>query len=133
MSEQQGFNAKVIAEFRANGGKVTMLGDQPVAVLHTVGARTGEVREIPLAVIVDRDELLIFANDAGAPKHPAWYFNLKAQPRIEVEMGTERFEANLVELSAAEAKKKCDATASHEPQFAKFVVAAAPRAMPPRR
>ncbi len=66
MSERESFNAQVIAEFRANGGKVAQFGDQPMVILHTIGARSGEVREIPLAVGVDGDELLIFANDGGA-------------------------------------------------------------------
>ncbi len=82
MKEREGFNTKVITEFRASGGKVAIFGDQPMVILHTTLARTGEVREIPLAVGVEGDELLVFANDGGAPVHPAWYFNLKAHPRI---------------------------------------------------
>ena len=42
-------------------------------ILYTLGARTGEVREISLAAGGDGDELIVFANDAGASKHPAWY------------------------------------------------------------
>ncbi len=41
MNEREGFNTKVIAEFRANGGKVALFGDQPLVILHTIGARTG--------------------------------------------------------------------------------------------
>ncbi len=130
MNEREGFNAQVIAEFRANGGKVAQFGDQPMVILHTIGARSGEEREIPLAVGVDGDELLVFANDGGAPRHPSWYFNLKAHPRIEVEMGADRFQADVVELPEAEAQRKRDAVASAEPQFAKSVEAAAPRAIP---
>ena len=130
MNERESFNAQVIAEFRANGGKVVQFGDQPMVILHTIGARSGEEREIPLAVGVDGDELLVFANDGGAPRHPSWYFNLKAHSRIEVEMATERFQADVVELPEAEAQRKREAVARTEPQFAESVAAAAPRPIP---
>ncbi len=130
MNERHSYNAQVIAEFRANGGKVAQFGDQPMVILHTIGARSGEEREIPLAVGVDGDELFIFANAGGAPRHPSWCFNLKAHSRIEVEMGTERFQADVVELPEAEAQRKREATARAHPQFAESVAAAAPRAIP---
>ncbi len=79
---------------------------------------------------VEGDVLLVFANDGGAPRHPAWYFNLKAHSRIDVEMGTERFQADVVELSDADAQQKRDVVARTEPQFAESVATAAPRAIP---
>lgn len=130
MGERDGFNAKVIAEFREQGGRVAMFGDQPMIILHTIGARTGKVREIPLAVGVDADELIVFANDGGAPRNPAWYFNLKAHSRIEVELGTDRFQADVVELSNEEAQQKRDEVAELAPQFAESVKEAAPRLIP---
>ncbi len=45
MNEWESFNAQVIAKFRANGGKVAQFGDQPMVILHTIGARLGEDRE----------------------------------------------------------------------------------------
>ncbi len=90
MNEWESFNAQVIAKFRANGGKVAQFGNQPMVILHTIGARSGEEREIPLAIGAEGDELFIFANAGGAARHPSWYFNLKAHSRIEVEMGLTR-------------------------------------------
>lgn len=130
MSDQEDFNAAVIAEFRANGGKVAQFGDKPIVILHTIGARSGRLREIPLAVVPDGDERLVLATAAGAPEHPAWYFNLKSQPRIEVELGTERFTADVIELSEAEAQRKRDALAQTEPMFADARKAAEPRVIP---
>ncbi len=101
-----------------------------MVILHTIGARSGAVREIPLAVGVEGEELMIFANAGGVPRHPAWYFNLKAHSRIEVEMGTERFQADVVELPEAEAERTREGLVRTEPQFAKSVAAAAPRAIP---
>jgi deazaflavin-dependent oxidoreductase (nitroreductase family) len=130
MSEPNQFNSQVIAEFRANGGGVAMFGEQTVVILHTIGARSGQLREIPLVAGRDGDELLIFAGAGGAPQNPAWYFNLKSHPRIEVELGTERFEADVIELSEAEAGRKRDAMVRLVPQFAEYIEKAAPRKIP---
>ena len=130
MPDWNTLNPEVIAEFRANGGKVAMFGELPVVILHTIGARSGEVREIPLVVVLEGDEMLIFATAAGATKHPDWYFNLKAHPRITVEVGSERFTADVSELPAANARQLIQQHASTTPQLAGYVAAAAPRAIP---
>ena len=78
-------NAEVIAEFRANGGRVARFGELPVVILHTIGAKSGRVREVPLIVVVDDDEMLLYGTKAGATTHPDWYFNLRAHPQITVE------------------------------------------------
>lgn len=123
-------NAEVIAEFRSRGGKVARFGDNPVVILHTIGARSGRVHEIPLVVVLEGDEMRVFATAAGSTEHPGWYFNLKAQPRITIEYGTESFTADVVELGEAEARRKLQEQASAAPQFADYVASAAPRRIP---
>ena len=82
------FNAKIIAEFRANGGKVAgQFEGAPMVLLHTVGARSGEERVNPLVYQADGDRIAIFGSKAGAPTHPAWYHNLLANPDVTVELG----------------------------------------------
>jgi deazaflavin-dependent oxidoreductase (nitroreductase family) len=130
MIDWKTLNPQVIEEFRSNGGRVAQFGDLPVVILHTIGARSGRVREIPLVVIREGEEMLLFGTAAGASAHPAWYFNLRAQPRIEVELGSERFTAELVELPEAEASKKVETQAASIPQFAAYMESAAPRAIP---
>jgi deazaflavin-dependent oxidoreductase (nitroreductase family) len=130
MPDWNTLNPDVIAEFRANGGKVAMFGELPVVILHTIGARSGEVREIPLILVFEGDEMLIFATAAGATRHPDWYFNLKAHPRITVEYGSERFSADVSELPAAAARQLIQQHASTTPQLAGYVASAAPRAIP---
>ena len=124
------WNEQVIAEFRSSGGKVAQFGDSPLVILHTIGAKSGELREIPLVALVEGDTLYVFASKAGSPSHPDWYFNLKATPTITVEYGTETFTANVVELPAAEGAAKLDAQAALMPQFAEYVKSAAPRVIP---
>lgn len=123
-------NAEVIAEFRANAGKVARFGDLPVAILHTRGAKSGQLREVPLIVVIDGDEMLLYGTNAGATAHPVWCFNLRAHPRITVEYGSERFTADVVELPAADAERKRQSQAKSTPQFAEYASSAAPRVIP---
>jgi deazaflavin-dependent oxidoreductase (nitroreductase family) len=82
------FNAAIIDEFRANGGKVGgQFEGAPMVLLHTVGARSGEERVNPLVYQADGDRIAIFGSKAGAPTHPAWYHNLLANPEVTVELG----------------------------------------------
>jgi deazaflavin-dependent oxidoreductase (nitroreductase family) len=93
------WNTQVIEEFRANGGKVESMGGAPLLILHTVGAKSGEVRESPVLYREEGDDLVIFASYAGAPTNPAWYHNLLANPEVTVELGdgTKRMRARVAE------------------------------------
>ena len=124
------WNQEIIAEFRATGGKAAAFGDAPLVILHTIGAKSGLVREIPLVALVEGDTLYVFASKAGATTHPDWYFNLKANPEITVEYGTETFTANVAELAPDEAAAKLQAQADLMPQFGEYITSAAPRVIP---
>lgn len=123
-------NTSVIAEFRANGGRVERFGDLPVVILHTIGARSGSVREVPLIPVFVADRMLLFGTAAGARSHPSWYFNLVAHPRITVESGVETFAADVVLLPDAEGEQIVINRAASTPQLADYVAAAAPRVIP---
>ncbi len=124
------WNAQIIDEFRANGGKAAQFGDAPLVILHTIGAKSGELREIPLMALVEGDDLYVFASKAGGPTNPDWYYNLKAHPEITVEFGTETFTATLTELPEDEGQAKLRAQAELMPQFGDYVTSAAPRVIP---
>lgn len=123
-------NDAVIAEFRASGGKVAQFGDLPVVLLHTIGARTKTLRLVPLILIHDGDDQLLFGSAAGSQQHPAWVHNVRAQPDIDVELGTERFAARIEELDPAEARRRAETQESGSKQFADYVKSAAPRQIP---
>src|SRR5215470_4911890 len=92
MSELKDFNQRVIREFRANAGKVSgQLANMPVLLLTMTGARSGRTITKPLVYTTDGEHLVVIASFAGAPKHPAWYHNLVANPDATVEVGSERF------------------------------------------
>ena len=82
------FNAKVIAEFRANGGKVGgMFEGAPMVILHTTGAKSGRPHVSPLVYFPFEGQRYIMASKGGAPTHPAWYHNLVANPEVTIEIG----------------------------------------------
>jgi deazaflavin-dependent oxidoreductase (nitroreductase family) len=94
-SSYAAFNDQLIADMRAHGGKPTsgpFLG-RNVLILTTVGARSGERRETPLAYSTDGDRYVVIGSKGGAPTHPAWYHNLRANPLVAVEVLGDRFEA----------------------------------------
>ncbi|MGP4016090.1 nitroreductase/quinone reductase family protein [Saccharopolyspora sp. 5N708] len=88
------FNHAIIEEFRANAGNVGgPCTDNDLLLLTTTGAKTGQPHTVPLGYVRHGDQLLITASNLGAPQHPAWYHNLLAHPLVQVELGTETFEA----------------------------------------
>ena len=94
MSGAQDFNAKVIQEFRDNDGKVGgPFEDMTLLVLHTRGARSNRERVNPVATTEFQGDQIIVASNGGSPIHPGWFYNLKANPEVEVEFGSEKFGA----------------------------------------
>jgi deazaflavin-dependent oxidoreductase (nitroreductase family) len=94
------YNSRIIAEFRANEGIVGgPWAGYPVILVHHVGARSGIERVTPLGCFPQHDgTYVIVASNGGSPAHPAWYHNLKVNPRIAVEFGSETFTAVVQEL-----------------------------------
>jgi deazaflavin-dependent oxidoreductase (nitroreductase family) len=90
MSSPSDWNRSIIEEFRNNGGKVGgPFEGATLLLLHTRGAKTGKERVNPVTYQVDGDRLAVFGSKSGAPTHPDWYYNLLANPRVTVEIGTE--------------------------------------------
>ena len=97
------FNREIIEEFRANGGRVNgPLAETTLILIHHVGARSGIERIVPLACSPqDGGSFAIVASNGGSPTHPNWYHNLKAHPRVRVEVGTKTFTVLAEELDGA--------------------------------
>ncbi|MCB0940952.1 MAG: nitroreductase family deazaflavin-dependent oxidoreductase [Mycobacterium sp.] len=75
--------------YMASGGKEgTELKGKPVILLTTIGAKTGKIRKTPLMRVEHGGEYAVVASLGGAPKHPVWYHNIKAHPRVELQDGT---------------------------------------------
>lgn len=88
------WNDKIIEEFRANQGRVGgPFNGRPLLLLHHTGAKSGVERVNPLAyqALGDR-RWAVFASKGGAPSNPDWYYNLIANPKASIEVGTEAFD-----------------------------------------
>ena len=121
MSSPNDFNQQVIAEFRANEGKVGgPFAGSPLVLLTTTGAKSGKERTSPLVYTTDGDRIIIIASKAGAPTSPDWYYNLVANPTVTVEIGTERFQARATVAEGAERDRLFDQQATQMPGFAEY-------------
>jgi deazaflavin-dependent oxidoreductase (nitroreductase family) len=78
--------------YRLSGGRLggRFWGGAPVLLLTTVGRRSGAPRTAPLLYLPDGENLVVVASKGGMSHHPLWYKNLEANPRVEVEVGSER-------------------------------------------
>lgn len=75
--------------YEASGGaEGTSLQGKPVILLTTKGAKTGKLRKTPLMRVEHDGEYAVVASLGGAPKHPVWYYNIKAEPHVELRDGT---------------------------------------------
>jgi deazaflavin-dependent oxidoreductase (nitroreductase family) len=94
------YNAAIIEEFRASNGRLGgSWAGYVVILIHHVGARSGVGRTTPLSCFpVDHDRWAIVASNGGSERHPSWYYNLKANPLITVELGAETFTVQAEEL-----------------------------------
>lgn len=81
-------NRRVIEQFRA-GGDIDGMHRDGLILLTTVGAKTGSPHTTPVMFHRDGERLLVIASNIGASRHPDWYLNLTAHPRVTVEVGTE--------------------------------------------
>ena len=75
---------------RSRGTEGTTLRGLPVIVLTSVGSRSGKLRKTALMRVEHASEYAVVASLGGAPKHPVWYYNLKANPHVELQDGPEK-------------------------------------------
>lgn len=115
------WNEKIIAEFRANNGKVGgPFEGANLLLLTTTGARTGRKHTTPVMYLPDGDRILVIASFAGQPRNPAWYHNLVANPDVSVEIGTESFAATATPLERAERDRLWERVVAVAPGFGEY-------------
>ena len=89
--------------YRVSGGRfMGKMGRAPVLLLTTRGRKSGQRRTVPLLYLKDSENFVIVASLGGAPRHPAWYLNLEANPTVELQVADQRFSANARRASAEE-------------------------------
>jgi deazaflavin-dependent oxidoreductase (nitroreductase family) len=121
LPRQKLFNAALIKEFRQNGGQISgQLAGLPLLLVTTTGTKTGRQRTTPLGYCQIGDRLIIIASKGGAPDHPAWYYNLLADPHITVELGHETFKAKAIITTGQDRDRLFTQAAQQQPAFADY-------------
>jgi len=112
-------NGFMMNRIRRKGGKTMGMN---ALVLTTVGRRSGQPRSTPVGFFADGDNgWLIVASAAGAPKNPAWYYNIAANPeRVSIEMGGRRVDVSAVQLHGSERDRAWQRIVGEVSRFGKY-------------
>ncbi|MUL81941.1 MULTISPECIES: nitroreductase/quinone reductase family protein [unclassified Mycolicibacterium] len=114
---------QVIEEFRRRESVVKSHGLEKitVALVTTVGAKTGAERISPLTYTTEGDDVIVVASDYGSSSHPGWYYNIMANPKVRVEIGAQPYEANATILTdGPERQRLWDDRVRQFPNFKEF-------------
>lgn len=118
------WNDQVIAEFRANAGRVGGQFDgAPMVLLHHTGRKSGRALVAPLVYRsdpTDKNTIYVFASAAGAPKDPQWYANIVAAGHTSVEVGAETYDVRVETLSGEERERIYAAQVDAMPGFGEY-------------
>ena len=106
---------------RSGGTEGTTLKGRPVIVLTSKGARTGKIRKTPLMRVEHDGEYALVASQGGLPKHPVWYYNLKADPEaVTIQDGATPFDARVRELTGEERVAWWERAVAAYPPYAEY-------------
>lgn len=116
------YNARIIEEFRANQGRVGGEWDgSPLILVHHVGAKSGVERVTPLGCFpLPGGRYALVASNGGSATHPNWYYNLKANPTITVEVGAETVVVVAEELDDDARTEVWPLLVTHAPQIDEY-------------
>lgn len=115
------FNSRIVAEFRANGGKVgPPFEGATLLLLTTTGAKSGQPRLAPLAYLQIDDMMVIVGSKAGSDTNPDWVHNLRANPRARIEVGTGAYDVVASELPLDERNEVYQRIVAAAPGFGEY-------------
>ena len=124
MSETPDWNARTIADFRANEGRVGgVFEGAPIVLVHHRGRKSGREYVNPMMYLprdTEPDTIYVFATKSGAPSNPDWYRNLTAAGGASVERGTATYEVTVRELTGVERDRVYAEQARRYPGFAEY-------------
>lgn len=105
---------------RSGGTQGTAMRGMPVVVLTTTGAKSGKLRKIPLMRVEHDGRYAVVASLGGAPKHPVWYYNVVADPRVELQDGPLRQDMTAREVTGEEKAAWWDRAVAAYPDYADY-------------
>lgn len=124
MTDTTDWNAKTIAEFRANEGRVGgPFEGAPIVLVHHRGRTSGREYVNPVMYLphdTDDNIIYVFATKAGVPTNPDWYYNLTTAGEGSVERGTETYKVIVSELTGIERDRVYAEQARRYPGFAEY-------------
>ena len=114
------------------GAKGTTLKDTglPVIIVTHRGRKTGAIRKIPLMKVVDGENYILVASMGGAPKHPGWYHNIRAQGEIKAQVASDVFQAKTRVAAGEEREAIWEQMVAMYPPFGDYQVKAGDREIP---
>ena len=105
---------------RSNGTEGATLRGMPVIVLTTVGAKSGKLRKNALMRVEHDGEYAVVASLGGSPSHPVWYYNVVANPQVELQDGATRRDYTARELTGAEKALWWERAVAAYPDYAAY-------------
>jgi F420H(2)-dependent quinone reductase len=105
---------------RTGGREGMTLRGLPIILMTNRGAKTGKVRKTPLMRVEHDGEYAVVASQGGAPTHPVWYHNLKADPLVELQDGTEKWDMTAREVTGDERATWWDRAVAAYPDYADY-------------
>ena len=112
-----------VEEYEGSGGtRGTTLRGMPVIVLTSVGAKSGKLRKTALMRVEHDGEYAVVASLGGAPKHPVWYFNLLAEPHVELQDGPQKNDYTAREVTGDEKALWWERAVAAYPDYADYQV-----------
>jgi deazaflavin-dependent oxidoreductase (nitroreductase family) len=90
----------------ATNGRISTAPGMPLCVFETKGAKSGLPRRTPLLYASDGDDMILIASSGGAPKHPAWFHNLRRNPEVRVWANQGRSGDYLAEVASGEERER---------------------------
>ncbi len=105
---------------RSGGAEGNTLNGKPVIILTSVGARTGKLRKTPLMRVEHDGEYAVVASLGGAPQHPVWYYNLTANPHVELQDGPVKKDYQAREVHGAERDAWWERAVAAWPDYTKY-------------
>ncbi len=112
---------KQVEEYESSGGTAgTTLRGMPVIILTTLGAKSGKIRKTPLMRVEHDGEYAVVASLGGAPKHPVWYFNIVAEPHVELQDGPEKHDYTAREVTGEEKALWWERAVAAYPPYAEY-------------
>ena len=105
---------------RSGGTEGTDMQGHPVIILTSVGAKSGKLRKTPLMRVEHDGEYAVVASRGGAPQHPVWYYNLVADPHVELQDGPVKRDYQAREAQGAEREEWWQRAVAAWPDYAEY-------------